>query len=103
MIDKTAIKPARRFARTPAEENGGTAASGGATLPAPHPESKIARVARLLERIEGASLDELVAATSRLPHTTRGALTGLKKTGRVISKSKVDDVTRYATVKVNIA
>ena len=101
MTDKTA----RRFARMPAEPAVSDPAS-----PAPktvdldsRPESKIAMVARLLEREGGASLDEIVAATGWLPHTTRAALTGLKKKGRVIGKAKVDDVTRYAIAKAPAA
>ena len=97
MTDKTATKPARRFARMPAEP---TAADPRVTAlksvdPSPRPESKIALVTRLLERAEGASLDEMVAATGWLPHTTRAALTGLKKKGKVITKGQRDDVTCY--------
>ena len=60
-------------------------------------------VTRLLERAGGASLDEIVASTGWLPHTTRAALTGLKKKGHVISKAKVDDVTHYSIVKAPAA
>ena len=105
MTDKTATRLARRFARMPAEP---AATDPGATAariadPLPRPEGKIAMVTRLLERAEGASLDEIVASTGWLPHTTRAALTGLKKKGRVISKTKVDDVTRYTINKVPAA
>jgi hypothetical protein len=58
--------------------------------------SKAAVVLGLLQRPEGASLAELVAATGWLPHTTRAALTGMRKKDHVISKSKVDGVTRYS-------
>lgn len=97
MTDKTATKSTRRFARMPAEP---AAAEPGATAlksvdPSPRPKSKIALVTRLLERAEGASLDEMVAATGWLPHTTRAALTALKKKGKVITKDKRDDVTCY--------
>ena len=97
MTDKTATKPARRFARMPA----GPTATGPASYapkavdPSPRPESKIAQVNRLLERVEGATLAELVEATGWLPHTTRATLTGLKKKGKVITKGKRDDVTCY--------
>ena len=59
------------------------------------PTSKIGTVLSLLQRDEGATLDEMVAATGWLPHTTRAALTGLKKKGHVIAKSKRDEVTCY--------
>lgn len=41
--------------------------------------SKISAVLSLLQREEGATLEEMVAATGWLPHTTRAALTGLRK------------------------
>lgn len=57
--------------------------------------SKIANVLALLQRSGGATLTELAEATGWLPHTTRAALTGLKKKGHVIAKGKRDDVTCY--------
>jgi hypothetical protein len=42
----------------------------------------------LLERQQGATLDELVAATGWLAHTTRAALTGLRKKSYAIAKQK---------------
>ena len=79
MTKKTATKPVRRFARMPAEKHVPAAAIPASATP--RAESKIALVTRLLERSDGASLDELVVATGWLPHTTRAALTGLKKKG----------------------
>jgi hypothetical protein len=38
----------------------------------------------MLCKDNGASLDALVKATSRLPHTTRAALTGLRKRGYAV-------------------
>ena len=55
--------------------------------PAPRAPSKIAQVLALLHRTEGATLAELVEATGWLPHTTRAALTGLRK-GHVLAKDK---------------
>ena len=80
---KTAnLKPARQGRRaakaTPEVSQGGT---------------KQARVIALLERDTGATLDELVAATGWLPHTTRAALTGLRQKGFVLDKSKREDGT----------
>jgi len=57
--------------------------------------SKIATVVAMLERQQGATLDEMVEATGWLPHTTRAALTGLRKKGRTIAKDKRGDVTCY--------
>lgn len=61
----------------------------------PRADSKQGKLIELLQRDAGASLDELVAATSWLPHTTRAALTGLRKKGHAIGKEKIDGVTRY--------
>jgi pyruvate/2-oxoglutarate dehydrogenase complex dihydrolipoamide acyltransferase (E2) component len=61
----------------------------------PPPGSKIATVVALLAREQGATLDELVEATGWLPHTTRAALTGLRKKGRSINKAKRGEVTCY--------
>ena len=50
-------------------------------------ESKIAGVIALLSREQGATLAELVEATGWLAHTTRAALTGLRKKGHVLGKT----------------
>ena len=50
----------------------------------------------------GASLPGIVDVTGWLPHTARAALTGLRKKGHVIEKSKVDGETRYS-IKVGAA
>ena len=49
----------------------------------------------LLQRSSGATLDEMVVATEWLPHTTRAALTGLKKKGHLLTSEKTDGVRRY--------
>lgn len=43
-------------------------------------------VVSLLGRQQGATLDELVAATGWLPHTTRAALTDLRRRGYSLQK-----------------
>lgn len=53
-------------------------------------------VLALLQRPNGATLDELVAATGWLPHSTRAALTGLKKKGHAIARTKAGGISRYA-------
>lgn len=60
--------------------------------------TKRARMIALLEVKEGASLDDMVAATGWLPHTTRAALTGLRKSGKIIESEKADGVRRYRIV-----
>jgi hypothetical protein len=58
---------------------------------APRGGSKLARVIALLERDHGATIEELIAATGWLAHTTRAALTGLRKRGYAISINRSDD------------
>ena len=49
--------------------------------PAPRTGSKADLVLELLKRAEGATITDLTGATDWLPHTTRAALTGLRKKG----------------------
>ena len=56
------------------------------------------QLAALLMRDEGATLDQMIAATGWLPHTTRAALTGLRKAGYAIDSDKVDGVRTYRAV-----
>jgi hypothetical protein len=66
-----------------------------APSPAQPRESKASMVLCLLQRAEGATRAELIDATAWLPHTTRAALTGLRKKGHSIERTKRDDVTCY--------
>lgn len=59
-------------------------------------QTKAALVVALLQREQGATLDELVSATGWLPHTTRAAMTGLRKKGHDIAKGKRGDITCYS-------
>ena len=52
----------------------------------------------LLVRDEGATLDQIIAATGWLSHTTRAALTGLRKKGYALSSDKLDGVRTYRAV-----
>jgi hypothetical protein len=51
---------------------------------APRSGSKLAQVITLLQRRHGATIDELIDATDWLAHTTRAALTGLRKHGYAV-------------------
>jgi hypothetical protein len=62
------------------------------------PPSKIASVLALLERPDGASLAEMIETTGWLPHTTRAALTGIRKKGHDMTRSKRDGVTCYRII-----
>ena len=54
----------------------------------PKSGSKRALILTLMQREGGASLADLAAATGWLPHTTRAALTGLRKSGVAIVRSR---------------
>jgi hypothetical protein len=58
--------------------------------------SKQATIVDLMVRPKGATLDDLIKATDWLPHTTRAALTGLRKRGYGIERTRGEDkITRY--------
>jgi hypothetical protein len=44
----------------------------------------------LMQRAQGATIQDLIVATGWLPHTTRAALSGLRKTGIAIERSPAD-------------
>jgi hypothetical protein len=58
----------------------------------PRPGSKLAKVVELLESEAGATIAEIMAATSWQQHTVRGALAGsiTKKLGRTLTSEKVE-------------
>ena len=95
-----ASKSQRRMAR-PALDDAGSASPPAVTsltdprAPARATGSKTTGVIALLERDKGATLAELIAATGWLPHTTRAALTGLRKKGHLIERSKRGEETCY--------
>jgi Protein of unknown function (DUF3489) len=63
----------------------------GPTRPsAPRGGSKLAQVVELLHRDHGATIAELIAATGWLAHTTRAALTGLRKRGYAVAIDRSD-------------
>jgi len=62
--------------------------SSHSELSVPRPGSKLSTVIDLLGRKKGAGIEELVAATGWLPHTTRAALTGLRRRGYAIERER---------------
>lgn len=109
MTVETASKPIpkrlRKMAREPAPQH-----AVPATLPpqanSSHPEPELPKpptksdlILGLLRRDEGATLGEMVEATRWLPHTTRAALTGLKKKGHEVTSAKADGVRTYRLIK----
>ncbi|MGN6358142.1 MAG: DUF3489 domain-containing protein [Novosphingobium sp.] len=81
--EQTASTPARKrkMAREPL-------ALGAAILPTEPKLTKSAQIIDLLNRPEGATIEQLVSLTGWLPHTTRAALTGLRKKGHRLSSEK---------------
>jgi DNA-binding MarR family transcriptional regulator len=70
----------------------GEATESGPIRPsAPRGGTKLARVLALLERDHGATIEDLIAATGWLAHTTRAALTGLRKRGYAVAIDRSDD------------
>ena len=67
----------------PQPQNGGSPEEGGLPprMTGPRNGSKLAQVIKLLRCADGATIVDLTQATGWLPHTTRAALTGLRKRG----------------------
>jgi hypothetical protein len=74
-------------------------AEANSSAPSPAPaaprSTKAGLVLDLLRRDEGATLAELVAATGWLQHTTRAALTGLRKKGHAVARGQREGTTCY--------
>ena len=60
-----------------------------AGVAAPRDGSKLALVIELLGRAHGATIIALTQATGWLPHTTRAALTGLRKRGYAVIRERI--------------
>ena len=99
MAEQTTSKSKRRFAREPKLTNEAVPASGAAAKSATAKkrtaQTKISKVVALLEKDEGATLSQMVELTGWLPHTTRAALTGLKKKGFTFTRSERDGASVY--------
>jgi hypothetical protein len=76
-------------------KKGTTAAKGSGNKSKPAQPSKKDQFLALLLRETGATLAEIVEATGWQAHSARAMLTGLRKQGRTIDKTKVDGVIRY--------
>ncbi len=72
-------------------EEGEAGAMGDGAPVRPRDGTKQALIVALLSRPEGAGLHDLSAATEWLPHTTRAALTGLRRRGFPIERHSGGD------------
>jgi hypothetical protein len=75
--------------RTTDDANGPAPSEDGPCRPKPpRPDSKLGAVLALLQRPDGATLDDLIQATGWLSHTTRAALTGLRQRDYIIETAR---------------
>ena len=98
-------KPQRAHSRSkPAAERASlatAAASGGEQPPA---STKRAKLIAMLEQAEGVSIAEIGQQLGWLPHTVRAAMTGLRKAGREVTRSKdASDRSVYRLVALKTA
>jgi hypothetical protein len=86
---KNAIEPSE--APHPVAKNVASPDEGGhsARVAVPRGGSKLALVIEHLQRADGATLFDLTHATGWLPHTTRAALTGLRKRGYAVIRERI--------------
>jgi Protein of unknown function (DUF3489) len=74
----------------PPAKNGVSPEEGGQPARVtPRNGSKLALVIELLQRADGATIIDLTHATGWLPHTTRAALTGLRKRGYAVIRERI--------------
>jgi hypothetical protein len=81
----------RGEASQPQAKSGASPDEGGLPdrLTIPRDGSKLARVIDLLQRSDGVSIPNLTEATGWPPHTTRAALTGLRKRGYAVIRERI--------------
>ncbi len=92
-------KPQEASASTAAEAAPLEATARRPATPSGTQPTKIAVVLGLLTRREGATLEQMVEVTGWLPHTTRAALTGLRKKGYQLTSAKADGVRTYRVIE----
>jgi hypothetical protein len=85
-----AVAPPTSARMNPDESAASAASNAAPSSSAPRDGTKLAQVIVLLRRDIGATLDDLIAATDWLPHTTRAALTGLRKRGYPVARERSD-------------
>lgn len=74
------------------------AATAKARTPVAAPPKKIGRkaeVVALMKRLEGVTVDQIVAATGVLSHSARALITRVRQSGQQVITTKVDGLTVY--------
>ena len=61
--------------------------------------TKLDDLTALMSGADGATLDELTAATGWLPHTVRAAVSGLRKKGYSVERTRVEGTSRWRITK----
>jgi hypothetical protein len=96
-------KPKRAHPRSkPISEHADFGIANVAGAEQPRASTKRAKLIGMLERPEGASVAEIGQRLGWLPHTVRAAITGLRKAGREVTRSKDDQdrsVYRFASIE----
>lgn len=95
MSNSNTSKQKRHYARKPLAPNAAVTAKQTTVAKKPKRETKIGKVIQLLQRKQGAMLNELIKATGWQPHTTRGAMSGLRKKGHTIKRTTCGDASCY--------
>ncbi len=87
-----AIEPGEASPQLPEAKNGVSRDDVGRHAPtaAPRDGSKLALMIDLLRRADGATIVDLTQATGWLAHTTRAAITGLRKRGYAVTRERSD-------------
>lgn len=89
---KETVAPTKKQTKTNAERKASAQKEAAASSTSvPRDGSKQALVISMLSAKAGTTIDALVDATGWLPHTTRAALTGLRKRGFAIERSREND------------
>ncbi len=98
---KEATAPTAKQKKTPVAGKASAAKESIApTASRPRDGSKQALVISMLSAKAGATIDALIDATGWLPHTTRAALTGLRKRGFSVERTRTDgEASVYRIVK----
>lgn len=96
----TTIKKPRRMARPASDIDAAKVSAPANMTPAQKRPTKQDLVLTLLQGEGGVPLGAITQATGWQPHTTRAMLTGLRKKGHAVMRSRVDGETRYAVAAV---
>ena len=83
-------RPREAFQLVPEAKNDASLDDVGrrARTAAPRDGSKLALIIELLRRADGATIADLTRATGWLAHTTRAAITGLRKRGYAVTRER---------------